>query len=658
MKLDEVLPVKSSNWTLMVEVQKCQVEKDGKEMHREPLPLFLKRELDDNGRRDVDYGNGGRQAWNNLIDSFSSKGFERNTREHYDNEQYNRYKGDAFQNSSLSKPSFLLGGKDPVLNFGREKPSLSKNEKPYLEDPFMKDFGATAFDGWDHFSRNLVGVVKRKKDTLKQTDFHDPERRKHAAKQKLLELKERIAKRQAEAAKGGSDFSTGAVEKNSGMTKERDVSKTTDVGDCEYSEMMVERITISASSGLSKHFDLTYRPHFSTASSAFADRGKPFNSRRRNAFENGNSLAFSASEQETENGHHSPKRDGSGLGRPFLRKEFYEKPSYMSSKPYHRVGVSEPHMDDFGKPKGQRWNASGDGDHYGRNAEIESEYHEGLAENYGDVTWGQSSLGSIYLPYPETFYQNPGGDGLYSIGRSRYSVRKPRVLPPPSLPSMQKTSYKGENEHPVPPTFLENQIQYNHVTRGGFVMERVYDSGHQEDIGQHGVIDAQPENAVNEVQKVNGNAARCDSQSFVSVSSPPDSPIHLSHDDLDESGDSTVLSAEEDKEVDLSRQGIKPLALPTETGKENEQEEYDEDEDKDGYQEEDEVHEGDDGNIDLTREFDEMHLEDKELPEMMDHLVLGFNEGVEVGMPNDEFEKSSMKEDSAYATTQISVGSL
>ncbi|XWS29853.1 hypothetical protein CRYUN_Cryun24cG0065600 [Craigia yunnanensis] len=53
-----------------------------------------------------------------------------------------------------------------------------------------------------------------------------------------------------------------------------------------------------------------------------------------------------------------------------------------------------------------------------------------------------------------------------------------------------------------------------------------------------------------------------------------------------------------------------------------------------------------------------MHPEDKESPDMMDNLVLGFNEGVEVGMPNNEFERSLRKEGSAYAITQISVGSV
>ncbi|KAL4353542.1 hypothetical protein GQ457_06G040380 [Hibiscus cannabinus] len=726
---------------------------------------------DDIGRRDVGYGNGERQAWINTTDSFSSSVSERNARDRYGNEQYNRYKGDAFYNSSLAKSSSYGGKKfpanDPVLNLGIAKRPLSKNEKPYLEDPFLKDFGATGFDGRDPFASNLVGVIMRKKDVRKQTDFHDPiresfeaelqrvqnmqeqerqriveeqeraleqarreeedrlqlareqeeqqrrleeeareaawraeqeqlealqraeeqriareeekqrilmeeERRKQAAKQKLLELEERIAKRQAETGKSGSNISSGAEEKISGMTKERDISKATDVSDWEDAERMVERITTSTSSdssGLNRPFEMTSRPHFNA--SEFSDRAKPFSSWRRDVFENGNNSAFPG--QETENGNHSPRRDGSIGGRPFPRKEFYGAPPYMFSRPYYKPRVPESHMDDFGQPKVlQSWNVSADGDCHGRNTEIEPGYHENLAENYGDEARGQHCHGIIYPPNPERFYNNPEGDGLSSFGRSRYSVRQPRVLPPPSLSSMQKSSYRGENAFPGSSTFLENEIQSTHARRGGYGIEGVYDSGRQDDLGQHRIIDSQTDNTNNESQKVD------DSQSSLSVSSPPDSPIHLSHDELDEFGDSTALSVEEGKEVELSGQGIEPLS--TEDGNENvqiasnsisageddewpidnnkqlqEQEEYDEDED--GYHEEDEVHEEDDSNVDLTQELNEMHLEDKQSPDMMDNLVLGFNEGVEVRIPNDEFDESLRKEESAYAISQISVGS-
>ena len=87
----------------------------------------------------------------------------------------------TFENSFVTKSSFSVGSKglsvnDPILNFCRDKRPSLKNEKPYQEDPFTRDFGTSSFDGRDPFSGGLVGVVKKKKDMLKQTDFHDPAR--------------------------------------------------------------------------------------------------------------------------------------------------------------------------------------------------------------------------------------------------------------------------------------------------------------------------------------------------------------------------------------------------------------------------------------------------------------------------------------------------
>ncbi|GLU20011.1 hypothetical protein SLE2022_362290 [Rubroshorea leprosula] len=745
---------------------------------------------DDIGKRDLGYGRGGKQPWNNTIDTFSSRMSERNTRERFGSEQNNRYKGDIFQNGSSSKSSFSLGSRglsvnDPILNFGREKRPFSKNEKPYVEDSFLKDFGPTSFDGQDPFSTNLVGVVKRKKDVLKQTDLHDPvreafeaelervqkkqeqerqrimeeqeralelarreeeerlrlareqeelkrrleeeareaawraeqerlesvrrveeqriareeekrrilmeeERRKQAAKQKLLELEEKIAKRQAEVSKSGDNSSAVGEERISEVVKGRDVSKAADVGDWEDGERMVERITTSASSdssGLSRPFETSSRTHFSRdVSSVFSDRGsvfsgrgKNFNAWRRDVFENGNSSTFI--QQDNETGHHSPRQDGSAVGRPFPRKEHNGGAGFASSRAYYRAGNPEHHMEEFSNSKGQRWNIPGDGDHFGRNAGIESEYHENLLENYSDISWGQHSRSNPYPPYPERFYQNPEGEGVSSFGRSRYSMRQPRVLPPPSLSSMQKTSYRGDGELSGPSNFQQNEMQYSHPIRSGSTIEAGCDSVHQDLIGRLGIINAQQENTENELQKLDGDTARCASQSSLSVSSPPDSPVHLSQDDLDESGDSIILSSGEGKDVAVSGLGNDSLVLPSEAGKENmftasnsisageddewnidsneqlqEQEEYDEDED--GYQEEDEVHEGDGGNIVLTRDFDSMHLEEKEASDIMENLVLGFNEGVEVGLPNDELERSSRTENAAFALLQDSVGTV
>ncbi|XP_044470635.1 uncharacterized protein LOC123199667 isoform X1 [Mangifera indica] len=724
---------------------------------------------DDFGKRDLGHGQAGRQPWNNTWHSSYSQRAERN-------DQYHKFRGDSFQNNSVSKSSLSSGGRglpvnDPILNFGRDKRAAMKSDKLYLEDPFMKDFGATGFDVRDPFSGGLVGVVKKKKD-LKQTDFHDPvresfeaelervqkmqeqerqriieeqeraldlarreeeerlrvareqeeqrrrleeearetawraeqerleamrkaeeqriardeekqriimeeERRKQAAKQKLLELEERIAKRQVEGTKCGSNSSILAEEKISGMSP-----KVADLADWEDGERIVERITTSASSdssGLNRAFDFSNSPHFARDnSSALLERGKPVNSWRRDAFENGNSSTFFP--QESDNGHFSPRRGGTIGGKSFPRKDYFGGPGFMSSRTYYKAGIQESHTDEVNHPRSQRWNIPGDGDHYARNVEVESDFHENYTEGYSDVGWGHSRYHSNPYPsYPERLYQNPDIDGLSSSGRSRYSMRHPRVLPPPSRSAMQKTFYRHENEQPGPSNFQENEIEYNHAERSETTGKIGFESSDQHNLAQPEIIDVQLENTANLEQKMDRNTTpRCDSQSSLSVSSPPDSPVHLSHDDLDESGDSPALSANEDTDISPGR-GNDPVMLPMESRKENtmihsssvsvddeewtienerlqEQEEYDEDED--GYEEEDEIHDGDDENINLTREFKDMHLVEKISPDMVNNVVLGFNEGVEVAMPTDEIERSPQNEESSFSAPTAVVEGL
>ena len=750
-----------------------------REMHKENkyAPSFRENAHDDFGRRDLGYGQGGKQSWHTTTDSHGPRGADWNTRERYGSEQHSRYRDGALQNNSVPKSYYSSSSSrgmpinDPILNFGKEKRLFTKSEKPYVEDPFMKDFGSTGFDGRDPFSGGLLGVVKRKKDVLKQTDFHDPvresfeaelervqkmqeqerrriveeqeralelarreeeervrlareqedrqrkleeeareaawraeqerleamrkaeeqriareeekrrifmeeERRKHAAKQKLLELEERIAKRQAEIIKPGSSSSTLADEKMPMIVEEKDVSRAADVGDWEDGERMVERITTSAStdsSSLNRLLEMGSRSQFTRDTSApLLDRGKPVNSWRRDAYDNGNSSTLHIQDQDI--GHHSPRRDASIGGRSFSRKDFYGGAGLLNSRTYQKGGISEPQIDDFTHLKGQRWNLSGDGHQYGRNTEMDSEIHDHLVEKFGDVGWGQGRhRGNSYSQYPERLYSNSEADGPYSFGRSRYSMRQPRVLPPPSLASMHKTSYRSEIERPGPSTFLDSE--YNHAVRSEPTMQAAYDS--RENLGQREIIDVQQENE----QKLDGKTTpRCDSQSSLSVSSPPSSPTHLSNDDLDESGESSVLSAKGDcKDVSLSGQENDPVSLTSNAGEDNmrtaasctsvgddeewavenneqlqEQEEYDEDED--GYEEEDEVHEGEDENIDLHQEFENIHLEEKGSPDVMDNLVLGFNEGVEVGMPNDDLAARNDK--TTFAAPMVSSSTI
>ncbi|OIV92879.1 hypothetical protein TanjilG_01013 [Lupinus angustifolius] len=689
------------------------------------------------------------------------RGSERNAWDRYaGSEQHNRSRVDSVQ-TSVSRSSFALGGKglpinDPLLNFGRERRSLPKSEKSFLVDPFTKDFGASDFDRGDAI---LVGVVKKKKDVLKQSDFHDPvresfeaelervqrmqeqerqqiieeqeralelvhreeeerlrqareqeerqrrleeetreatwraeqeqienlrkaeelrlakeeekqriqieeERRKQAAKQKLLELEQRIARRQVEAVKGGSQSPISADEKIPGFVKEKDASRATDVSDWDDSERMVERIITSASSdssSVNRPLDTGSRTHFSRdISSNFVDRGKPVNSWR-NIYENGSSYAPYLPEHDNGNNNYGPRRDSSIVGKPFMRKDYYGGAGLISSRNQNKGGISGSHLDEYAQLQGQRWNQSGDGDQFSRNTEIDSDFHDNFVDRFGDG-WSQSrSRGNSFPIYPERSYPNSESDGPYTnLGRSPYSVRQPRVLPPPTLASVPR-SHRIRNEYPGPSAFLDNEIRYDQAASGGSTIPTE-------------VVDALQETTDN---KDRDTAHRCDSQSSLSVSSPPSSPAHLSHDDLDGSGDSpAILISEESKNgalsapenvstlINVRAQNVNAVvsscavsaAVDEEWTTENheqfqEQEEYDEDED---YQEEDEVHD----NIDLNRELKELSLEEKGSPDMMDNLVLGFDEGVQVGMPNEEFERTLKDEETTFMALQDSISTL
>ncbi|XP_043710137.1 uncharacterized protein LOC122659044 [Telopea speciosissima] len=734
------------------------------------------------GRRDLGYVQGNRQNGSHMVESFSNRGTEQNMRDRGDTS--NQYRGDFFPNSLVPKTSFSSGGKghsvnDPLLDFGREKRSFSNNRKPGHEDSFLKDFGTgLLFDGRDSFSGGLVGVFKKKKDVLKQTDFHDPvresfeaelervqkmqeqerqriieeqaralelarkeeeererlareeeehqrrleeeareaawraeqerleavrkadeqkiareeekrrilmeeERRKEAARQKLKELEARIARRQAEVMKDDKLPASVIAGSLPRMVKEKVVSREAEVGGWEDGERMVERITNSASSdssSLNRSFEMGSRPHSSRdGNSAFLDKGKLATSWRRDVFENSNSSTFLP--QDHENGYRSPRRDAFGAGRAFPRKDVYGGSGVVSARATSK-GVAEAYVvDDFPHLRGQRWNLHGDGEHYGQNSEVDTELHDNTADDrFGDMGWGQARSHVSHAAYPDGLYQNSEADGFSSYGRSRHSMRQPRVLPPPLMASVQKSSYRVEPEWPNSSTFLDSEMRYQHVPRRSKpILLTGYDGGYQEKLEQPGIMEAQHENAVPEKNKLDKPATPgCDSQSSLSVSSPPNSPIHLSDDDLDESGDSPVLPASaEGKEMALSdsehvasasemgntsgitaSNSIAPLEDEEWDIENNEelqlQEEYDEEDD--GYQEEDEVHEGDDENVDLAQEFQDLHVEEKDASDKMSQLI-GFNEGVEVGMPSgNKFERTSKNGEKAVRIEQKSVG--
>ncbi|XP_022894936.1 uncharacterized protein LOC111409184 [Olea europaea var. sylvestris] len=506
----------------------------------------------------------------------------------------------------------------------------------------------------------------------KKRNLMEEERRKQAATQKLLELEARMAKRQIETLKIDASMSNAIVDdKVDAGVKENDSSRTVDLDNWEDGERMVDKMMTSASfdsSAYDRSFDISSGPYPpKEVSSSFFDRGKSVNSWKRDMFEDVSTLPLAAQDQEI--GHNSPRRDTFGSGTTGPRREFYEGSGYVNSRAYSKAGMQEPFLDDFGRQKDHRWNVPGDVDLYSKDREINSGFHDNFADKYGDNGLGQGrSRISTRPPYPERLYLNSEADELYPYGSSRHSMKQPRVLPPP-LASSQRTSFRGVNEHPGPSTVLDNIVHYAYSARNESNRQTGYYGGNQEALEAPNLVELRQENTPNEDQKLKDISSRCDSQSSLSVSSPPNSPPHLSNDELDESGDSPLISVvAEGKKNQLS--AIDSVILNDNSGNDTvikapnptsavedeewtpendelqQQEEYDEDED--GYQEEDEVREGDDGNLDLDPKFEDVQLEDRDSSHILDNVVLGFDDGVEVVIPSDDFARNSGTEESTF----------
>ncbi|KAF3615329.1 hypothetical protein FXO38_26575 [Capsicum annuum] len=726
------------------------------------------------GRNDTGLVTDGKQRWNHATTSSNNRGVERITQDRLGSELSNRYRRDGFQTNAGSKSSFASVGRsphmgDPVLNVGREKNVHSRGERPYKEDPYLKDFESAGFDERDLFSGGLTGVIKRKKDVAKQTDFYDPvresfeaelervqkmqelerqrvmeeqeraleqarreeeerqrlireeeerrlkleeeareaawraekerldavrraeeqriareeekrrifmeeERRKQAAKQKLLELEAKIAKRQTEVTKVDTLIVT-TDEKVSAMSKEIDVSGASDLDNWDESERMVERLTTSASFDtpvLSRSSDVSSQHYSREGFTDYPDRGRPFNSWRGDVFENGSSSSMHLRDQDI--GHHSPRRDVSAGGRAAApRKDLSGATGYLASGSYARGG-REGYTDEFGHRKEHRWNVSMDADPYIRNRDMDAEFNDNLADRYGDLGWGQArSRGNTRFPYPDRLYQNSEADEPYSYGKSRYAVRQPRVLPPPSLSTMQRT-FRRMNDHPGSSNLVDNESHYPHPRGGESTRQTGYFGGHPSEL-----IATQQESALADDKNLNKDMTpRCDSQSSLSVTSPPNSPPHLSHDELDDSEDSPSESVmAEGKNASLSgyectllndnsaKDAMKMASSSLsatededwnveDNGELQQQEEYDEDDD--GYREEDEVREADDENLDLNQEFEDLQLGEGDSSHNLDNLVLGFDDGVEVALPSDDFERNSRNEESVFDRPETSEG--
>lgn len=501
----------------------------------------------------------------------------------------------------------------------------------------------------------------------------EEERRKQAAKQMLQELEAKMAKRQAEAVKGDVAGSKTIVdEKLKAVVKEYPVSKNIELETWEDEERMMENVTTSGSfdsSAQGRPSDMILKPYPPRESSSnIIERGKSINSWKRDVLEYGGSFLSPHSDQET--GHYSPQKDAVAGGRTGPRKEFQGGPGFMPSRAYTKVGVQDS-SDEFGYQKEQRWNLSGSADSYGKLREMDLEF-----QDIADSGWGKGHTRSgTRPPYPERWYPHSDANELYSYGRSRYSVRQPRVPPPPSLASAQRINFRGVSEHSGTSALIDGSNHYTHVSQAEPARETDYYGTNHGGPEPSQIFGMPLENSTPERQN---SGSRYDSQSSLSVSSPPTSPPHLSQDELDASGDSPVTSAAAEGKSNLLT-GAGSVAHRGDSGNntmiivqdsvsavedeewslENEdmmqqQEEYDEDED--GFREEEDVRDRDVENLELNQKFDGLELKERGLPHVMENVVLGFDEGVEVEIPSDDIEKSIGHQDRSLGVHDGSIG--
>ncbi|CAM8992814.1 unnamed protein product [Rhodiola kirilowii] len=637
-------------------------------------------------RKNSSFVGGGRQGWSNTVEPTDQ--FEGN--------QFQRHRSNNLQNGSSAKSTLSFGGRgpinDPILNFSKVKKPPSdpftpdaydgsnsfsgellgvvkrKKEVPKLaefHDPARESFEAelervqkmqeqerqraieeqeramelaqreeeerlrlakeqeemkrrleeeARETAWRAGQEQLEAIQKAEvqriaREEEKQRMQMEEERRKQAAKQMLLELEEKIARRQAEATREDAACS---VDGTSGPGKEKETSRAADISDWEDGERMVERITTSASSdssGLNRFVDSGSRHHSFTDNYVLPSREKSIHLQRRETYENAGSSNFILHNQDSD--HHTTGRDIPFHAKKSLpRADAYGGSGFTYPHNYPRSGVHDPDM-------------------------IDSVGPDRFTEKLGDGGWGGSSSShQTQSIYQERTYQNPELGEVYSYSRSRYSMRQPRVLPPPSISSINRTFNRGEIEHPGLSPSHDRVVNSNRVSDSA--LQTAYGIVPQENIEDPEMVTLRPGHAATreQISEVN-NSIRCDSQSSLSVSSPPTSPTLLSHEDVEDSRDTPDSSADAgDKIVSSSTPAADDEWMVENHKNLQEQEVYDEGGE---YQEGVEVHEEQE-DIDSNEEFEALNLEEKDSPRVSENLILGFNEGIEVEMPSDESE--------------------
>ncbi|XP_073056386.1 uncharacterized protein [Primulina eburnea] len=532
---------------------------------------------------------------------------------------------------------------------------------------------AAGFDERDIFSGGLVGVIRKKRDAAKSTDFHDPIRESFQAElervQKMQELeRHRIIVEQEKAlelARREEEDRQRRIREEE--ERQRRVEEESREAAWRAEHERVEAIRIAEENRIAREeemrriymeeerrkqaakqklLDLEAKIAKREAQLSTAARGNISAPNKVNDEQLEASVKekdFSRTLDSWEDGERMvDKLTTSASFDPFAPSRPYE----MSWRPYPPSEGSSNFFDG-GKGIIRRDAFENGGSFFPSALDQEIDY---------------------YSPRRDAFGRGRAASRAYSNVRARNSMRQPRVLPPPSLNSSQRAPFERPNDRSGPLAVLGDEIRYTNFARSLPIGQTFYDGGNQKglELPEVEVKNITPED---HIQK---NKSRCDSQSSLSVSSPPNSPPQLSHDELDGFEDSPVKAGIADVKGNiLSESGSVVLNGKSGTGAsvsgfssedeewtiENDdtlqhQEEYDEDED--GYTEEDEVRDGDDENLELNEKFEVLEFEETEPSDMVDNVVLGFDEGVEVVIPSDDFENSSRTQDRTYGIPDIS----
>ncbi|RCV44466.1 hypothetical protein SETIT_9G375800v2 [Setaria italica] len=488
----------------------------------------------------------------------------------------------------------------------------------------------------------------------------EEERRREAARQKLLELEARIARRQAESnigsARGGQLTSAVSDELTPGGFKDRDLPRSANFVDRKDIDRMGEHINTSApleSSSHNKYNETVPRVHtLRDGPSSFIDR--------ENAYY-GSRAAF----PEQENVHHSPRRDPFAARRGnFPKKDLNDGFGSVPVRPSSRGRTTDSPwaLEDFRHEKVPRWDAPREIDRFEKQSDFDTELFN--SDRFGDAAWLPSgSHGSPNAQQGDRMFQSSDFNEFSAFTRPRYSMRQPRVPPPPTVTSVHRSSIGASAP------FVDGGMGENSGRDNEQIMQGQYGSAYQEASHQRGI---RPDHII-EHQIEDRKSPVLGSQSSLSVSSPPSSPPHVSHDEMDVSGDSPALPTSADGErtvlsdndhaaltVDaastsrVAASGVSHLEDDEWSSENNDdrrkQDEYDEDDES--YQE-DEINEADGENLDLDDEF----LEEQNTPLELEPVILGFDEGVQVEIPsNSELELTSMRSTERTVEVHLSSG--